>query len=68
MKRENWLINAYEKTTKHMMGGGGGGGGGGGLTRDHTVVNCNDNNEKKKTLNKQALCVTWEPFHPHQKF
>ena len=21
MKRENWLINAYEKTTKHMMGG-----------------------------------------------
>ena len=21
MKRENWLIDAYEKTTKHMMGG-----------------------------------------------
>ena len=39
MKRENWLIDAYEKTTKHMVGG---------LTGDHTVVNCNNNNEKKK--------------------
>ena len=51
MKRENWLINAYEKTTKHMMGGGGG------LTRDHTVVNCNDNNEKKKnTKQTSSMC------------
>ena len=39
MKRENWLIDAYEKTTVHMMGG---------LTGDHTVVNCNNNNEKKQ--------------------
>ena len=58
MKRENWLIDAYEKTTVHMMGG---------LTGDHTVVNCNNNEKKKKTLNKQALCVTWEAFHSDLK-
>ena len=44
MKRENWLIDTYEKTTKHMVGE---------LTGDHTVVNCNNNNEKK-TNTKQT--------------
>ena len=61
MKRENWLINAYEKTTKHMMGGID--------KRSHSgELQWQQWKKNKKTLNKQALCVTWEPFHPHLKF
>ena len=56
MKRENWLIDAYEKTTVHMMGG---------LTGDHTVVNCNNNEKKKNTKQTSTMCdMRSLPFRP----